>query len=172
LEYTGCSPKGEEIWTAIGVVMIHRLSPILNDEERKLLNTAPEECLRRVVQRGALPLNQITDDLPPRVAAAVWSIATGERLAALPRVAAAVRSIAAGERLANLDVKDVADQSPRRSKTAFWSYEEARNTLPGHPQLVCMLDEQILTPDEALEAAQAIDHILGRYLTGTKYAVP
>jgi len=35
-----------------------------------------------------------------------------------------------------------------------------------------MLDEQVLTPDEALEAAQAIDHTLDRYMTGTRYAAP
>ncbi len=127
--------------------MIHGLSPILNDEERKLLSTAPEECLRRVVQRGALPLNQITDDLPPRVAAAVRSIATGERLAAL----------------------DV-EPEPERDMTD-WGLR-VREMLPGHPQLVRMLDEEILTPGEAMDVAHAIDYALGRYLTGTRYAAP
>ena len=127
--------------------MIHGLSPILNDEERKLLSTAPEECLRRVAQRGALPLNQITDDLPPRVAAAVRSIATGERLAAL----------------------DV-EPEPERDMTD-WGLR-VREMLPGHPQLVRMLDEEILTPGETMDVVHAIDRALGRYLTGTRYAAP
>lgn len=146
--------------------MAHRTSPILNDEERELLDAAPEECLRHIVQRGALPLDQVTDDLPPRVAAAVRSIAIGERLAALPRVAAAVRSIATSERLAALDV----EPEPEGDITD-WGLR-VREMLPIHPQLMRMLDEEILTPGETMDAAHAIDHALGRYLTGTRYAAP
>ena len=139
--------------------MAHRTSPILNDEERKLLNTAPEECLRRVVQRGALPLNQITDDLPPRVTAAVRSIATGERLAALD--------------VEPEPERDMTDWGLTHSMDASYrSHASVREMLPGHPQLVRMLDEEILTPDEAMDVVHAIDYALGRYLTGTRYAVP
>jgi hypothetical protein len=35
-----------------------------------------------------------------------------------------------------------------------------------------MLDQRFLTAEEAIEATHAIDHTLGRYLTGTRYAVP
>ena len=56
--------------------MDHRPSPILNDEEQELLNDAPEECLRHVIEREALPLDLITASLSPRVAAAVRSIAS------------------------------------------------------------------------------------------------
>ena len=47
-----------------------------------------------------------------------------------------------------------------------------REMLPGHPQLVRMLDEEILTPGETMDVAHAIDYALGRYLTGTLYAAP
>ena len=121
------------------------------------MNSRPEECLRRAVRRGAFSLNQVTQRLPPHVATAVRSIATGERLAA---------------RAVEPEPEKDGAESPTRSSTASWSYEGARNTLSGHPQLVRMLDEQVLTPDEALEAAQAIDRTLGRYMTGTRYAAP
>ena len=138
--------------------MIRKPNPILNDEELKLLNSRPEECLRRAVRRGAFSLDQVTQRLPPHVAAAVRSIATGERLATLA--------------VEPEPEKDGADQSPTHSRAASWSYEQARNTLSGHPQLARMLHEKTLTPDEALEAAQAIDRTLGRYMTGTRYAAP
>ena len=139
--------------------MAHRTSPILNDEERELLDAAPEECLRRVVQRGALPLDQVTDGLQPRVAAAVRSIATGERLAALG--------------VEPEPKRDMTDWSLTHSMDASYrSHASVREMLPGHPQLVRMLDEEILTPDEAMDVVHAIDYALGRYLTGTRYAVP
>ena len=51
-------------------------------------------------------------------------------------------------------------------------YEWTLNTLDSFPQIVHLLSEHALTPDEAMEAAHVIDNILGRYLTGTKYAAP
>jgi len=138
--------------------MDHRLSPILDDEVQELLNDAPEECLRHVIEREALPLDHITASLPPRVAAAVRSIATGERSAAL--------DVEPGPE------RETADESPTWPAVAPQSRIRAQEVLSSHPQLVRMLDEKILTAQEAMEAAHAIDHILGRYLTGTRYAVP
>lgn len=47
-----------------------------------------------------------------------------------------------------------------------------RERLSNHPQLVRMLDEEILAPDEAMAVVHVIDNALGRYLTGTRYAAP
>ena len=114
-----------------------------DDDERQLLESDPEECFRLAVQRGALPLDQLSEDLPPRVAAAVRSIATGERLPAPGAEAYPAQTLA--------DVKRM---------------------LSNHPRLAQMLGGRLLTPAEAMEAAYAIDHALGRYLTGTRYATP
>jgi hypothetical protein len=45
-------------------------NPALNEEEVALLIHQPEECLRRAVQRGAISLDQVTEELAPHVAAA------------------------------------------------------------------------------------------------------
>ena len=71
-----------------------------------------------------------------------------------PRLAAVVQSIATGERVLIPD------------------YEWTLNALDSFPQIVHLLSEHALTPDEAMETAHAIDNILGRYLTGAKYAAP
>jgi hypothetical protein len=47
-----------------------------------------------------------------------------------------------------------------------------RQAISPYAELADLLDEQSLTPSEALAAAHAIDHALGRYLTGTRYAAP
>jgi hypothetical protein len=138
--------------------MDHRPSPILNDEEQELLNDAPEECLRHVIEREALPLDLIIASLSPRVAAAVRSIATGERSAAL--------DVEPGP------TREIVDESPARSTADSQLREWTRGMLSNHPQLLRMLDQRFLTAEEAIEATHAIDHILGRYLTGTRYAVP
>jgi hypothetical protein len=114
-----------------------------DDDEQKLLESDPEECFRRAVRRGALSLDQFSRDLPPRVAAAVRSIAAGERLPA-----------------------SSADADPARTVA------DVSRMLSNHPQLTQMLGGRLLTLDEAIEAAHAIDHALGRYLTGTRYAAP
>jgi hypothetical protein len=35
-----------------------------------------------------------------------------------------------------------------------------------------LLDQDAVSPDEALQAAHQIDRLLGRYFTGTRYAAP
>jgi len=119
-------------------------NPALNEEERALLNTAPEECLRYAVRRGALPLDQIVERLSPRVAAVVRSVATGERL----------------------------PEPTEREETSQPPPAGKRSDLFVYPQLQRIVDEGILTLAEAFEAAHAVDHALGRYMTGTKYAAP
>jgi hypothetical protein len=110
------------------------------------------------VARGALPLDQVTEGLAPHIAAVVRSIATGERLAA--------HDAAPGPS------RDILDQGRTHSEADAVLPEWVAGQFIGHPQLASMLDERILTPEEAMEAAHAIDHVLGRYLTGTRYAAP
>ncbi len=125
----------------------------LDEEEQALLGTAPEECFRHVVRRGALSLDEVTAQLSPRIAAVVRSIAAGERPTALPDP----------------------PQLPEQFLEWAWGREavqSAQETLVAHPQLVQMLDEGILMANEALQVAQALDRALGRYMTGTLYAAP
>lgn len=140
--------------------MLNLPNPVLNKEELDLLNSAPEVCLRHVVQRGALSLDEVTAGLSPRVAAAVRFIATGERLA-MPEGDAA-RALGADGPALPATPEGPGDREEER----------ASRTLSSHAQLVYLLDEQRLTPSEAMAAAHAIDHALGRYLTGTRYAAP
>lgn len=125
--------------------MLGEPSPALNEKERALVDSAPEECFRQAVQRGALTVDEMSSVLSPRVAAVVHSIATGERVSLPER------------------------QGP---STATQDYEWTLNVLADFSQIAYLLKEQTLTPDEAMEAAHAIDKILGRYMTGTKYAAP
>ncbi len=144
--------------------MRHQPNPVLNKEEQTLLDTEPEACFRHAVHRGAISLDEAAPHLSPRIAAVVRCIATGERLDdATPRSSplVSVRSIAIGEQL----------DAPAQARTLN-SWERAQKSLAGHPQLTQMLNERTLTADEALQAAQAMDHILGRYPTGTRYAAP
>ena len=135
-----------------------RLNATLNEEEQALLNPQPEECLRHAVARGALQLDQITEGLAPHIAAVVRSIATGERLVASEAAPALSRGLS--------------EQDRKRAEFDAMQSEWVAGQLTNHPQLASMLEERILTPGEAMEAVHAIDHTLGRYLTGTRYAAP
>lgn len=132
--------------------MLHKPHPALNEKEQELLNAAPEECLSRAVQRGALALDEM-EALSPRVVAVVRSIATGERLT-LPGPGSSPE-------------RDVPSVLPSGRE-----HEWALTTLSGFPQLTRLLSDHVISPDEAMQTAHAIDRILGRYLTGTRYAAP
>jgi hypothetical protein len=125
--------------------MLSEPNPALNEEEQALVDSAPEKCLRQAVQRGALALDDMSTKLSPRVAAVVQSIATGERIS----------------------LSD--EQEP---STMAYEYEWTLSVLTPFTQIARLLKEQTLTPDEAMETAHAIDDILGRYMTGSKYAAP
>lgn len=154
--------------------MLHSPNPALNEEEAALLAPQPEECLRRAVRRGAISLDQVTERLAPHVAAAVRSIVTGERLPA----PASERSFPepSEEQIRRFEQArghplDEADMERMRE---FERIQAARvqKSLALYPHLQRLLDEQILDGGGALEAANAIDRVLGRYLTGTRYAAP
>ena len=148
--------------------MLNSPNPALNEEEAALLSSQPEECLRRAVQRGAISLDQATEELSPRVAAAVRSTVTGERLPASPELPEELlRSFeqARGHPPAESDLE-------RMREFERMQTEQAQKILAPYPQLQRLLDEQTLNGAEATAAAHAIDHILGRYLTGTRYAAP
>jgi hypothetical protein len=151
--------------------MLDLPNPVLDKEELDLLNSAPEECLRHVVQRGALSLDEVTADLSPRAAAAVRFIATGERLA-MPEGDPAWDLGVVGRSRAVPDGSDGPALPATPEGFADREEEHALLTLSSHAQLVHLLGEQRLTPSEAMAAAHAIDHALGRYLTGTRYAAP
>ncbi len=125
--------------------MRHQPNPVLNQAEQALLDSEPEECFRHAVRRAAISLDKATTHLSPRIAAVVRCIVTGER-------------------------PDAPDQ-PRPVEHS-WERERAQKSLSEHPQLAQMLNERTLTADEAMQAAHAMDHILGRYTTGTRYAAP
>ena len=133
--------------------MLHNPNPALNEKEQELLNSAPEECLSHAVQRGALTLDYMRTLFSPRVLAVVRSIATGERLT-LP-----------GQ-----------ESSPERAIPSVLpsgrEHEWALTALSEFPQITSLLSDQVISPDEAMQAAHAIEKILGRYLTGTRYAAP
>jgi hypothetical protein len=128
--------------------MLGQPNPILDEKERSLVDWAPEECFRLAVQRGAFVLDEASSYLQ----------------ALSPRVLAVVHGIAAGERVSLPKGHGPSMTTP--------DCERALNVLNGFPQIVRLLNERTLTPDEAMEVAHAIDNILGRYLTGTKYAAP
>jgi hypothetical protein len=154
--------------------MLDTPNPVLNEEETALLTSQPEECLRLAVQRGAISLERVTEDLLPRVAAAVRSIVTGERLPVPP-------SESAPTDLPEELVRDFEQarghpptEADRERMREFIKMQMviAPESLSPYPQLRRLLDEQALNEIEATAAAHAIDHILGRYLTGTRYAAP
>ena len=126
-------------------------NPALNEEEVALLELQPEECLRHAVQRGAISLDQVTEELAPRVAAAIRSVVTGERPS----------SESTEGQMRNFD------QSQDHSSPTLTQQE-----LAPYPQLQGLLEAHVLDGAEAAAAAHAIDLALGRYLTGTKYATP
>jgi hypothetical protein len=168
-----------------GVIMLHLPNPALNEEELELLDDAPGACLRQAVRRGALSLDEITKDLSPRVAAAVQHVAAGERPATRSVAQAPSRDPGLWERLLRIlrggddAVRPMAERSapptaepPTPEEPGGHEAGWMRRAVSPYAELAELLDEQSLTPAEAMEAAQAIDHALGRYLTGTRYAAP
>jgi hypothetical protein len=133
--------------------MLHTPNPALNEKEQELMASAPEECLSHAVQRSALALDETESSLPPRVLAVVRSVATGERLTLPAQGSSSERAV------------------PSALPPAQ-EHEWALTTLSEFPQIAHLLSEKIISPDEAMQAANTIDNILGRYLTGTRYAAP
>jgi hypothetical protein len=159
--------------------MLRPPNPILNEEELALLNDAPEMCLRQAVRRGALSLDEITADLSPRVATAVRRVAASERPAvrSVPQAPSRDPGPGLGEQLfrALKGDDDAAAPSAPPSAPEGPGGREAewiRRAISPYGELADMLDKESLTPSEAMAAAHAIDHALGRYLTGTRYAAP
>lgn len=133
--------------------MLHNPNPVLNREERELLDSRPEECLRRAVRRSALPLDQITAGLPAPVRAAVRSIATGERP---PRARARGKPDPGGPQA----------RPGRAADSANYGLGQV------YPHLEALIAAGVITPEEAMEAVRQVDSVLGRYATGTRYAAP
>jgi hypothetical protein len=180
--------------------MFHTPHPDLNEEERALLGSAPEECLRHAVQRGVFSLDAITEHLTPRAAAVVRSIATEERTPApgpppaptlngqetrpgrAPSLGAALHGIAAGAYVPESSGESGEEECSRtQSRSAERPgcevVHDARwqanyESLVVWPGLQNAVDEGILTAGEALGVANTIDGTLGRYMTGTLYAAP
>jgi hypothetical protein len=156
--------------------MLHFPTFELENGEADLLDNAPELLLRRAVARNAVSLDQMAADLPPRSAAAVRAIATGERagfpeeedLFYLEEEPAIVEFRASPETdQPSSGESDANDQDARRA--VRW----IKDTLSQpYPQLLQLLDQDAVSPDEALQAAHQIDRLLGRYFTGTRYAAP
>ena len=177
-------------------------NPILNEEELDLLGNAPEDCLRHVVQRGALSLDHVTEGLSPRVTAILQSIVTGERSPALPAEGDELEWLPAGRnQQPSRQRQETTGPPPQHAGLGYMLVQmqqamghppteaqgkpaqpatdrdiegssPVRNQLAAHPQILDMVDRQVLTPNEAWQAVHAIDRILGRYLTGTLYAAP
>lgn len=148
--------------------MVNNPNPALNKEEVALLAPQPEECFRRAVQRGAISLDRMIEELAPHVAAAVRSIVTGERLPTSPELPEELThqfEQARGHPPTEAELEQM--RGFVRAQT-----EQAQEILTPYPHLRHLLDEQMLTGGGAIAAANAIDHILGRYLTGTLYAAP
>jgi hypothetical protein len=177
--------------------MFHTPHPDLNEEERTLLGSAPEECLRHAVQRGVFSLDAITERLTPRAAAVVRSIVTEERpptpgtpFARVlnpqetqpgkpPSLGAALHSIAAGEHMPESSGEEElsrsesgSDEQSRREVSHDARRQADYESLAAWPGLQNAVDEGILTAGEALGVANTIDGTLGRYMTGTLYAAP
>ena len=154
--------------------MVNAPNPILNEEEAALLTPQPEECFRRAVQRGAISLVRVTEPLAPHVAAAVRSVVTGERLPA-PSVKRSSSELTEEQvrKLAQArgHPPTEADMEKTREFVRMQT-ERVQRYLAPYPQLQRLLEEQVLDWTEATAAANAIDRVLGRYLTGTRYAAP
>jgi hypothetical protein len=148
--------------------MLSNPNPALNEEEVALLGLQPEECFRHAVQRGAISLDQVTKELAPHVAAAVRSVVTGERPPASPELS---EELTRQFEQARGHPPTEADLEQLRGFVRAQA-EHAQKTLTPYPHLRHLLDEQMLTGGGAIAAANAIDHVLGRYLTGTLYAAP
>jgi hypothetical protein len=155
--------------------MLHNPSFELENGEWDLLDNAPEVLLRRAVDRNAVSLDRLAADLPPRSAAAVRAIAAGERpsfpeeeeIEFLEEPAMFEFGVAAQEDRSRSGERDAGDQG---------AWDEAgwiRQTLSQpYPQLLQLVDQEALSPEEAMQAANQIDGLLGRYFTGTRYAAP
>lgn len=145
-------------------------NPLLSEEEQALLDRAPEECFRRAVERGAFSLEELAADLSPRIALVLQCIASGERLPPLPETEAAPGTLRSPE------VQEPPDGPVERAEAGPSSEEQRRSwaqfALQAHPLLLEWLESRLLNSDEAMEAAYTIDDRLGRYPTGTRYAVP
>ena len=148
--------------------MLNVPNPVLNAEEVALVALQPEECFRRVVRRGALSLAQVTETLSPHVAAAVRSVVTGERL---PAPSELLEEMARKFEQARGHPPTEADLEQIRGFMQM-QVPHAQEILAPYPHLQHLLDEQMLNGGGAIAAANAIDHVLGRYLTGTLYAAP
>ena len=142
------------------IPMFHTPHPDLNEEERAVLGIAPEACLRRAVQRGVLSLDCITEHLSPHTAAVVRSIVAGER-APEPSVEEAFSP----PKSEPANLPEVATAPDARWQADYQS-------LGAWPGLQRAVDEDLLTPGEALGVANTTDRSLGRYMTGPLYAAP
>jgi hypothetical protein len=156
--------------------MLHNPTFELEDGEADLLDNAPELLLRRAVARNAVSLDGIAADLPPRSAAAVRAIATGEREDLLEEdrgffLEEEPPMFDFGGTSENHELPSDENNAGDRevSDTAGWIKDTISQP---YPQLLELLGEDALSPDEAMRAANQIDHLLGRYLTGTRYAAP
>ncbi|MBN1485113.1 MAG: hypothetical protein JXA37_10350 [Chloroflexia bacterium] len=145
-------------------------NPLLNEQERALLNEHPEESFRMLVERGALAPEQVTADLEPPLAAALQYIASGERLEEMPEGEASSERRSPDRQRPDRQRPDL---PPRPERWEPHKPESMlRSILSCHPRLLELFDAGRLTHDQALEAAWAMDHWLGRYPTGTRYAAP
>jgi len=173
--------------------MLHTPNPDLNEEERALLGDAPEDCLQRAVRRGALSIDRITERLSPRAAVVVRSMVAAERppssaqtpnaqiteAVERPSVGAMLHRFISDEPEAETSTREApsplesgsADR-PQREEDHDVRWQATYRSLGAWPSLQQAVDERKLTADEAMEMARTIDHILGRYTTGTRYAAP
>ena len=148
--------------------MLNNPNPVLNEEEVALLSLQPEECFRRAVRRGAISLDQVTEELSPHVAAAVRSVITGERL---PEPSDLFEEMVYKFEQTRGHPPTEAEMEQIRGFMQM-QVDHAQETLTPYPHLRHLLDEQMLNGGGAIAAANAIDRVLGRYLTGTLYAAP
>lgn len=153
---------------------MHFLNPLLNEDEAVLRSAEPEECLRRAVARGAISPESVGAGLPDRVAAVLRHVVAGERLPA-PQdcgdeaAAGPAGGPSAGEGAAVGEGRPAVPALPDAARRE-WEWTTA--VLSGFPGLLEALEQGALSPSEAVQAAQAVDGLLGRYLTGTRYAAP
>jgi hypothetical protein len=155
--------------------MLHMPAFELENGEADLLDNAPELLLRRAVARDAVSLDRIAADLPPRSAAAVRAVASGERPALLE-----VEEIPFLEELAVFEFGAAAEEDQTSSGARGVEDQDqaddddwiSRTLSQPYPQLLDLVYQKSLTPDEALQAAHQIDGLLGRYPTGMRYAAP
>jgi hypothetical protein len=156
--------------------MLHYPTFELEDGEADLLDNAPDLLLRRAVARNAVSIDRIAPDLPPRSAAAVRAIATGEREVApegdfrffLEEEPAMFEFGDSSETGAPPSDENNAHEQEVQDD-AGWIKDAISRP---YPQLLELIEQDALSPYEALQAANQIDGLLGRYLTGTRYAAP